>query len=693
MRKLVLLLHLFTLLAFSKEMIEVLAQDVEAQGKSFVAKGSVVILYDGSLIKANEATYNKNTSTLTLKGKVEMINNKDNVLTSDELVINTENKSINIQKIFLGGEDDLWIDASDAKKEDKRYILLNSKISSCDVSDPDWTIEFDRAKYYQDKNFVTMKNAKVRFLDTTIFYLPYLAFPTLTKRTTGLLYPRFQLSQKDGFSYEQPFFYAPEENWDIELDPQIRTNRGFGLYGTARFVDSNHSKGYFRTGYFINNNSYADENDLNKKHTGAELFYESSDITSNIDYLKEYKSGLYINGIYLSDREYLNLQKSSISSYVSSNLIESRLNGFVYDDKDYYALYGRYNIDISQENNDRTIQNFPSLQYHHFLDKFLDSKLFYDVDVLVDNYFRVKGSEASQLQVDLPITYYNSFFDDYLDLSISENLYLTRVNFRNLSYSEDKDYYYYRNYHTVELSSDLTKKYNDSFHTIHPSIKYIKPTFERESEDYDDLSDEKKELFVTQTQEEQLSLALSQYYFSNLLSMNLFHTLGYSYYPNRDESKGDIISEVGYKSDRLSLYNNFRYAWNEKKMHSITSSIGYNQNNYDIMLTHFYNNDFLFNDKKTSFVQAKVDLHYRNKNSWFASIDYDLEQGYNHQWDIGLIHKQECWSGAIKIGQEVVPNIDDSIRNTVLYFELNLNPIGGIQQSIEEDFSSQGDKD
>jgi len=691
MRKFILFLHLFTLLGFSKEIIEVLAQDVKAKGKSFVAKGSVVILYDKALIKAKEATYNQNTSTLTLKGRVEMINDKENVLTSNELVINTKNKSIKLEKIFLGGEDDLWMDASDAKKEKDRYILLNSKVSSCDVTNPDWTIEFDKAKYYQDKNFVTMKNARVRFYDTTIFYLPYLAFPTLTKRTTGLLYPRFQLS-KDGFSYIQPFFYAPKENWDMEFDPQIRTSRGMGTYVTTRFVDSNHSHGYFRTGYFRNYDSYAKENDLNRKHYGAELFYESSDILYNSKLKDEYKSGFYVNGIYLNDREYLNLQKESVSSYVSSNLIESRLNGFVYNDKNYYAIYGRYNIDISQDNNDRTIQNFPSFQYHHFMDRFLDTKLLYNADIQIDNYFRVKGSEASQLQVDLPITYYDSFFNDYFNLSISENLYLTKVRFRNLEYSDD-NYYYYRNYHTIELSSDLTKKYNNSFHTIHPSITYIKPSIERESQEYSSLSDEKKELFITQTQEEQLSFALSQYYFSNFLSMNLFHTLGYSYYPKRDESRGDIISEVGYKSNHLSLYNNFKYAWNEKKMHSITSSIGYNQNNYDIMLTHFYNNDFLFNDKETSFIQAKVDLDYHNKNSWFASIDYDLEQGYNHQWSIGLKHTQRCWSGKIRVGQEVIPNIDSSFRNTALYFELNLNPIGGIQQSIEEDFSSsQGDK-
>jgi LPS-assembly protein len=693
MFKLLLVLPLLSLSLFSKEIVEVYAKTVQARGKSFIAKDSVVILYNHSMIKADQATYDKNSSLLTLEGKVEMINQENDVLSSNKLVINTADKSVKIEKIFLGGEENLWMDASSADRQKEKYVLRNSKISSCNIANPDWTIEFDRANYYRDKNFVTMKNAKVRFYDTTILYLPYLAFPTLTKRTTGLLYPRFKISKREGILYEQPIFYVPSENWDIEFDPQIRSNRGVGGYITTRFVDSNNSNGYFRTGYFRNIDTYADSNHLNKEHTGAELFYQSTDFLSRSSYISNYKQGFYLNATYLNDREYLNLEKSSVSSLVSSNLIESRLNAFIYSNDNYLALYGRHNIDISQENNNHTIQNLPSLQYHHYMDKIMNSKLFYTANAQLDNYIRVSGSEASQFQLDLPIIYYDSFFNDYLDISLSENLYLTRVGFRNLAIDDNKYYFYYRNYHTFELSTDLSKNYNGSIHTIHPSIKYIRPSLENESPvEYQDLSAEKKELFVTQTQEEQLSFALSQYYFDGSLDMKFFHSLAYTQYPNRLKSKGDMINEIGYSGNNFNLYNNLKYGWNEQEIRSVTSSLGYNQSNYDIMLTHFYNNDFLFNDKKTSFVQAQFDLHYQDKNSWFANIDYDLEKGYNHQWNVGLIHKQKCWSGQVSIGQEVVPNVDNSFRNTALSFELNLNPIGGIRQRIEDDFSSQGAK-
>ena len=108
------------------------------------------------------------------------------------------------------------------------------------------------------------------------------------------------------------------------------------------------------------------------------------------------------------------------------------------------------------------------------------------------------------------------------------------------------------------------------------------------------------------------------------------------------------------------------------------------------MLTHFYNNDFLLDNEKTSFINAEVRQQYNQHNQWFASADYDFVQNFNHQWRIGWIHRQKCWGATISIGQEQIPNLDSSFKNSMLYFELNLNPLGGIAQSVEQEFSSQG---
>jgi LPS-assembly protein len=43
---------------------------------------------------------------------------------------------------------------------------------------------------------------------------------------------------------------------DLEINPSIRTERGVGLYGTFRFVDSPWSHGTIRMGFFGDQDSF-----------------------------------------------------------------------------------------------------------------------------------------------------------------------------------------------------------------------------------------------------------------------------------------------------------------------------------------------------------------------------------------------------------------------------------------------------
>ncbi|CAA6802424.1 MAG: Outer membrane protein Imp, required for envelope biogenesis / Organic solvent tolerance protein precursor [uncultured Sulfurovum sp.] len=682
---------LLSVLLSGKDTVEVFSKSIVATHDHLVATGDVVLLYDGALVKAEKATYDKNASKLLFSGGVEMIRRDKTKVFSDELTIDTSTKSVDFKELLLTTEEDLWILANKAVKEGETYTITDSVLSSCNQNDPDWTIEFAEAAYRRDKEYMTLSEAKLSFYDVPIFYFPYIAFPTVNKRTTGLLFPSMKFSSTEGFSYQQPIYYAPQSNFDIELNPQIRTSRGYGAHATARFVDSNHSNGSFTLGYFKNNDSYTNEYDLNKEHYGFEFLYKSTDILPESDYWDKYKSGVYVNSTYLNDLEYLNLQQESASGLVASNLIESRLNAFVYDDNDYFGLYGRYYIDTTTQDNKETIQDLPTLHYHRFLSSIIKDNLFYTFDARVHNYTRVKGSRAHQTEFDLPITYYNSFFNDYLDFKLSENLYLSNVSFSNLN-QQSKNYRYYRNFHTMELSSDLLKSYGEDTHTLHPSIVYVKPSFEKENPlTYENLNEEQKDLFVTQTQKESISTGVSQYYYNKDLDMNLFQRLAFVQYPDSNTlKKGNINNELGYTKDSLNIHSNIFYSLDQSELSSVATSLTYNQSNYDIMLTHFYNNGFLLNGDETSFVNGEVYYNFNEHNQGFANGSYDMAQNFSYQWHLGWEHRKKCWGIKFSVGQEQIPNFDTSYRNNVVYFELNLNPIGGISKSVEQEFASQG---
>ena len=686
------LLFLFSLLLVSKDTVEVFSGQMTSTKNHFHATGGVVLLYDGALLKAKEATYDKNEALLKLYGNVEMIRGDENRVFSETLEINTTNKKIDFKKLLLTTADNLWIDAKSADRDKEIYKIKNSTLSSCNQKNPEWKIEFSEALYNKNKNYMTLSDAKLSFFNTPVFYFPYLAFPTINKRTTGLLFPSLQLSSEEGLIYQQPFFYAPVENFDMEFNPQIRTKRGSGIHVTTRFIDSNSSQGKFKFGYFKNFDSYANSNNFNREHYGAEFLYHSTNFIPKSDLLDNYQQGLYFNTTYLNDLEYLNLQKDSASSLISTNLVESKINAFLYDEKDYLGIYARYNIDTSKRNNHDTIQEIPALQYHSFMKYFLSDKLFYTFDARVHNYTRTEGSRAFQTEFDLPVTYYDSFFNDYLDLSLTENLYLSDVFFSNLK-KKGEDYRFYRNFHTLEISSDLSKQYGSNVHTIHPSLVYTKPSFEKEKPfEYKNLNPEQKELFVTHTELENLSLGLSQYYYNSKLDLNLFHRMGFINYPHSDLPQGDLNNEFGYTKDNFNFYSNLFYSLDKKKLHSLTTTVGYTKSDYDIIMTHFYNYDLILDKEATSFLHTSLTHTFNQHNQWYASTDLDLSNSFNHQWNVGWIHRQKCWGAKLSFGQEQIPNVDTSFRNTSLYFEISLNPLGSISKNIEKDFSRRGNR-
>jgi len=386
------LFFLVSTLLNAKETVEVFAEHVVATEDQFDAVGDVLILYNNSLLKSKKAHYDKNSSLLTLDGNVEMIGENENRVSSEHLVLDTSTKAVEFQQLHITADDGIWINASRASKKEEVYKIYDSRLSSCDPVNPDWTIDFGKATYYKDDNYMTLKDASLSFFDQKVFYFPFFAFPTLNERTTGLLFPNFKYSSTEGFAYEQPIFYVPTENIDVEFNPQVRTQRGFGGHVTTRFVDSNHSQGEFRTGYFKNYDTYAEKNELNNEHYGFEFLYNSTDFLPKSDFFDHYKSGLYVNSTYLNDLEYLNLQKNTASSLISSNLIESRMNAFVYDSKNYMGLYGKYYIDMSKENNKETIQELPTLHYHKYMEYLISNKLFFTFDARMHNYTRAKGS-------------------------------------------------------------------------------------------------------------------------------------------------------------------------------------------------------------------------------------------------------------------------------------------------------------
>jgi len=647
--------------------IEVTAKTIQSTKNIVTGSGGVVVYYDNSVIKANHAVYNKKSKRLVLDGKVEVIGYMGSKEHTTHLEIYTDRKEVNFEKLFLVSKNDIWLYTDKAHRLDGNYTFGKSILSSCEINDPLWKMSFERSTYDSQDEYMKVYDAKVYFMDVPILYTPYMAFSTNNDRASGLLFPYLGLSYREGFIYEQPIFWAISDSMDLELNPQIRTRRSVGMYGTYRFADSAHSSGMLRVGYFKDKESYANTHDLPEDtHYGVEFNYESSKLFS--DKLPDgFTDGLYINSTFLNDIDYLNLQNTTLTHFGVTPLQESRLNYFLYNNEYYAGINAKYFIDTRKINNDDTIQILPSVQLHHYLNSFLIDNFTYSADLRINNYQRKTGPTMQQAELKVPMEFTSSFFDDFVSLSLGEDLFYSKSYFGNGEYSHDS-FQYFSNIHKVKLFSDLTKKYETFTHVFQPSFSYLKPGYESQRPvDFDYLTPEQKELFTVGLPEENYQFSLGHYFYDENMKMKFYQRVSQNYYVNREYKLSDMSNEMQYNLDKWQLYNNLVYSNEFKKIRESSSRVSYNSTEYHFSVGHVFKQNL---PDQTIIVPANdlnFDFGYMyDKNIGFSgSITYSFDDASSEQWSFGGSYKQDCWSMVASVRRAITPRptgqtIDDT---------------------------------
>jgi len=666
--------------AEEKNKIEVTANHLDTTETTVKATDGVVVYYQDSVIKASSAFYDKKTKLLVLDGNVEMIGYQGTKEHMKHLEMQTESNEVTFEELFFVSKNDVWLFSDTAKRHEGNYTFGRSMLSSCDVNDPLWMMVFDHSLYDSEEKYMKVYDAKIYFWDIPMLYTPYMAFSTHKERSSGLLFPLFGYSAKEGFVYEQPVFWAISPSMDIEFNPQIRTNRSIGLYATLRFVDSDHSSGMLRAGYFEDKASYIEENILpNSSHYGLEFNYESSKIFS--DKLPQgFTDGLYINTTFLNDIDYLNLQKTHLAHFGLSPLQESRLNYFLYNDDYYAGVNAKYFIDTRKDNNDDTLQILPSVQLHKYLDHFLWNSFTYSVDFQMQNFDRKEGSTLKQAEMKIPLEFTTSFFDEFLNISLAEDIYYSKFFFGNDNYVYD-DFQYYSNIHKVKLFTDLTKNYDNFTHVLQPSLRYIKPGYESENPvEFDKLTEDQKELFSVGLPEEHYAFSVSHYFYDKNMKLKFYQRLSQKYYVDRAYKFADISNEMQYNWEKWQFYNDVVYAPEFNKVRTSSSRISLYEKEYHVTLGHTYKQ--VLSDQPNVLPANDVSLNfgytYSEKITLNGGLTYNIDESTSKQWRFGGGYKQDCWSMAASIRQDITPRPTGYTTDNTFYVQFNFIPFGSI---------------
>jgi len=700
MFRLLLVLSFFIAFIHADSKVEIYATSLSSHDNKVKASDGVTVVYKDYFLSAKEADYDKNSGVLELFGDVRVTYGKRYKVLGKYAKLDLSKKEKMFKPFFmLEKSSQVWISADKGCAKDKDYDIRSGVVSGCDPNDPLWKMQFSSSDYNSDDMWLSLYNTRFYIYDIPVFYTPYFGYSLDTRRRTGLLVPALGISDKEGFYFEQPLYIAEQDWWDLELKPQIRTNRGLGAYSTFRFVDSKTSKGTLTTGYFKERSEYfTNENLVNDSHYGFNFQYDNDDFVNQwFNTSFDGQSGLFIDVNNMNDVDYINLATNDTTKSTTASQVLSRINLFYNTEKNYFGGYFKYYKDLTKDTNENTLQQLPTFQYHRYLDTFLDDHFLYNLDIKSHNIVREVNKKVLQTDVNIPLSLHTSLFDEYINLGYTAYLYGQHSSFGGDENISTGDYHagvYGREYNIISASSQLTKAYDDFTHVVDVGVTYVVAGSDFRTGYYDDnkkycadsanKNDPRCEFYNITDVDEAIQVGFSQYLFDSTGKQKIYHKLAQRiFYKEINNNMGELENELDYQiTDAISFYSDAFYNYSEKSFSKFLNKISYNRYGFDLSLSHLYKDTFLKATKTytpyTSYITSSATYTYNEHYSYHAKLDYDMEESFKKSSEVGFLYKKRCWEFGLRFLENTRPILsksgNSSINDRYVYFTIVLKP-------------------
>jgi LPS-assembly protein len=703
MRKFLLLSAIAASVVYGGDRIELFAQRVDGNDSIANAAGNPMMVYQDQILSANKLTYDDNTSIVEAFGSVNAFKAGQYHAISEYSKLNLdENTRYSKPYYSIDTTSNAWMSADEATGCQNKIDLTSGMVSGCNSTDPLWKIHFTKADYDTENMWVNIYNALLYIEDVPVMYFPYFGYPTDKTRRSGLLIPSFGLSSSEGFYYEQPIYWAPTNWFDAEFRPQIRTSRGSGMYTDIRFVDSPTSKGSLSLGYFKEQSKYAQEYDLaHDKHYGFAFDYQNKGVLKNwfgVDL--EGESGLYMNGSWMNDVDYLNLRQTDETKNITANQILSRINGYYSGEDNYAGIYFKHYQYLDQTDNAQTIQTLPTLQYHRYLESFFGDHILATGDATASNFYRPDGKRAVQTDVNIPVSLQTSLFDDYLDVSYTANTTGRAIGFygNTLTTSTIPDTnsnypsgYYAQLDHTLSLGSTLIRAYdNNMTHVMAPNISYTQAGARLYNGYYEShhgqcsAADPSCQFYTLNEPSNGLSLGLNNYLFENSKQW-LVDRLSQTFrYDNTGSYYGELRNELEYEiTEAISYYNQTSYDHDRNRVTKEQNTLRYNDHVVNGSISNYYTDELKnYHTVYSSYWTSDLAYQYNRYYKIFGLVAYDYQASLLKQAEVGFLYTQRCWDFGLRFVRNLRPiltntNGHDSVEDSYVFITFILKPLGG----------------
>ncbi|MCP5302207.1 MAG: LPS-assembly protein LptD [Pseudomonadales bacterium] len=202
------------------------ATEVEQESIAHLS-GNVQITQGYRQVRSNRATVDQQQRIVDLEGRVQF-REPGTLVLGDTAHINMETNAVDVDNLqFVMHEAGVRGTATHMSRQDNGVFYIdNSTYTTCEPSSNAWQLVSANSKINTETGIATAKHVRLEVKDIPILYLPWIRFPIDDRRASGLLYPKLELSQDNGFDYAQPIYLNLAPNYDATITPRFVQERG-----------------------------------------------------------------------------------------------------------------------------------------------------------------------------------------------------------------------------------------------------------------------------------------------------------------------------------------------------------------------------------------------------------------------------------------------------------------------------------
>ncbi len=388
------------------------------------ARGNVRIEKEGIRIAADTVRYQRATGSTLAEGNVRMHVGEDSFSGSRVALRKDGETGALFDGTLFIKRSNFHIRADKIEKTGPRtYAGDQVVVTTCDGTSPDWRIAGKHMEVTLE-GYGVVNHAAFWVKDLPVFYTPILAFPVKLERQSGFLTPEMGQSDRRGFEYLQPFFWAVSDASDLTLYAHVMSERGEKWGAEYRYLLSDRSRGVAMidvldddkvddgTGTTAGDYGYAGDavsrpntdrywfrmkhDQVLGEHAKAVL---DLDIVSDQDYLQEFKSGY--TGFRSTEDFFLDFSGRELDDY-NDPVRKNRLNvskQWTGASLNVEALWYDDVVARRWGGTDETVQRLPVINFDRYKQPLFATAFYGDLETQAGYFYREDGTRGFRADV------------------------------------------------------------------------------------------------------------------------------------------------------------------------------------------------------------------------------------------------------------------------------------------------------